>query len=309
MKQLKNFLYTVLGFVLVLCVFLYNKPIARFFMENFIYKNDMVIKDANQYKQSLNVNYVKNTTNFTPNNKNELLNIIYTILNNGWDEFTFFCSDSYKNCFEDAKALTNNPDDLSNFNNFVHPYNSFNRLYIDINNFGKIHVQVEKTYSKEQIKWIENQIDTIYPTIINDTMTDIQKIKAAHDYIINQTIYDSKGALKIKDKNFQNTKFTHTAYGTLKYHIALCGGYSDTMALFLDKMGIPNYKISNDEHVWNLVYINQAWYHIDLTWDDPVVNTHQNILLDHYFLITGNQLIAKDPIHHTFDQTIYKEGI
>ncbi|MBS7020424.1 MAG: hypothetical protein KH135_00935 [Firmicutes bacterium] len=309
MKQLKNFLYTILGMVLVICVFLYNKPIARFFMENFIYKNDMVIHDANQYRLSLNVNYVKDTNRFSPKNKTELLNIIYTIINNGWDEFTFFCADSYKECFEDTKSLTSNSDMLANFNNFVHPYNSFNRLLIDVNNFGKVHVTVEKMYTEEQIKFINQEIDNIYPTIINDQMTIQQKIKAAHDYIINQTVYDSEGALNIKNKDFQNTKFTHIAYGTFKYHIALCGGYSDAMALFLNKMELPNYKISNEEHVWNLVNIDNQWYHIDLTWDDPVVNTHQNILLDHYFLITGQQILSKDPIHHTFDQTIYQEGL
>ena len=309
MKQMKKFLYIVIVFVLVICIFLYSKPIARFFMENFIYKNDMVIKAANQYKKSLDISYLKETSDFKPNSRQDLLNIIYTILNNGWSEFTFFCDENYDTCFEDAKSLTENPEELSNFNNFVHPYNSFNHLYIDINNFGKIHVEVEKTYTEEQITFIENEIDTIYQEIINDQMTIEQKIRAAHDYIINNTIYDSEGAENLNNEDYKNQKSTHTAYGTLKHHIALCGGYSDTMALFLNRLGLPNYKISNSEHVWNLVYVNDAWKHIDLTWDDPVVNTHQNILLDHYFLISGTELLQKDPIHHTFDQTIYKEGI
>ena len=122
-------------------------------------------------------------------------------------------------------------------------------------------------------------------------------------------VYDSVGAENLNNEDYKNKKSTHTAYGTLKYHIALCGGYSDTMALFLNRFGVPNYKISNTEHVWNLAYVNGAWKHIDLTWDDPVVNTHQNILLDHYFLITGTELLQKDSLHHTFDQNIYREGI
>ena len=235
----------MIAFVLLICVFLYSKPIARFFMENFIYKNDMVIKASNQYKQTLDIAYIKETTDFKPNSRQDLLNIIYTILNNGWSEFTFFCDENYDSCFQDAKSLTENPEELSNFNNFVHPYNSFNHLYIDINNFGKIHVEVEKTYSKEQIEFIEKEVDNIYQEIINDQMTLEQKIKAAHDYIINHTVYDSVGAENLNNEDYKNKKSTHTAYGTLKYHIALCGGYSDTMALFLNRFGVPNYKISN----------------------------------------------------------------
>lgn len=175
MKQLRNFLYTLLGMVLVFVLFLYHRPIARFVMENFIYKNDMVIQEKNQYYQELNISYVQETEDFQPKNRQDLLNIIYTILNNGWEEFTFFCDESYESCFNDAKTLTENPEELSNFNNFVHPYNSFNHLYIDINNFGKIHVQVEKTYTAEEIQFIDSEIDRIMGETVNDTMTEVEK--------------------------------------------------------------------------------------------------------------------------------------
>ena len=73
MKQMKRFLYTVIAFVFLICVFLYSKPIARFFMENFIYKNDTVIKAANQYKESLDISYLQETNDFKPKNKQDLL--------------------------------------------------------------------------------------------------------------------------------------------------------------------------------------------------------------------------------------------
>ena len=31
------------------------------------------------------------------------------------------------------------------------------------------------------------------------------------------------------------------------------------MAIFLNELDIDNYKISNDTHIWNLVYINGIW--------------------------------------------------
>ena len=80
------------------------------------------------------------------------------------------------------------------------------------------------------------------------------------------------------------------------------------MAIFLTKIGIPNMKIANDEHVWNLVYLDNSWLHLDLTWDDPVVDTGQNLLLHNFFLITTKDLQQKDNVYHNFDPEIYVEA-
>ena len=60
------------------------------------------------------------------------------------------------------------------------------------------------------------------------------------------------------------------------------------MSIFLNKLGIENYKISNKTHIWNLVHINGVWRHLDSTWDDPVSNNNYN--RDTYFLITTEEL-------------------
>ena len=39
------------------------------------------------------------------------------------------------------------------------------------------------------------------------------------------------------------------AYGPLFEGYGICGGYTDAMELFLEKMGIESYKISSDQHV------------------------------------------------------------
>ncbi|UKI58189.1 MAG: hypothetical protein L6V81_01725 [Clostridium sp.] len=40
----------------------------------------------------------------------------------------------------------------------------------------------------------------------------------------------------------------------------------------LDKLHIPNFKVTSSEHVWNVVYYNGKWTHIDATWDDDEIN-------------------------------------
>ena len=81
-----------------------------------------------------------------------------------------------------------------------------------------------------------------------------------------------------------------------------CNGYADAMAIFLDKLNIINYKIS----IWNLVYLDGKWYHLDLTWDDPISET--NINRDTYFLITTKTLEELNDGTHNFDKKIYSEA-
>ena len=81
------------------------------------------------------------------------------------------------------------------------------------------------------------------------------------------------------------------------------------MAIFLNKMNIPNYRISSVNHVWNLVYLDGKWLHLDLTWDDPVVNTKENLLLHNFFLINSDELKKKNTGQHDYDANIFLETI
>lgn len=300
--------YIACGIILLALVF-YNDSITNFIMVNFIYKRDIVIEEPNPYKKNTKFQYVTQVSDFEPNNKKDLMNIIYTILNNGWDSFTFFCDTEYKDCTKDVNELIDNKELLSNLNNFVSPYNSYNRLYVNYNNFGKVTIDVEKIYNEEQIKQVDSKIDEIMKTIIKPTMSTEEKIKAFHDYIVNTTVYDTINAEKLKNnQEIDRAENTHNAYGLLFNHKSLCGGYSDAMTIFLDKLNLPNMKVSTYSHVWNLVYINNQWYHLDATWDDPVVDTKENLLLHNYFLIPNEVLQQRDPNYHKFDSSIYVEA-
>ena len=111
---------------------------------------------------------------------------------------------------------------------------------------------------------------------------------------------------KLKYFNIINYK-SDIAYGPLFEGFGICGGYSDTMALFLEHFDIKNYKVSSDKHVWNAVYLDGVWYHLDLTWDDPVTQNNINVLTDDFFLISSNELINKDVSEHQFDVNVYSE--
>ncbi len=168
--------------------------------------------------------------------------------------------------------------------------------------------------NKDGIKYIFKEEKFSYQNnvykyqLITDNMSSYDKIKAIHDYIINTTVYDQERANAVKNSSEYVKYKSNTAYGPLIEGKAICGGYTDAMALFLDKMGIPNYKVSSEKHIWNLVYIDGAWKHLDLTWDDPVVSTGENMLLHTFFLIDSTTLMANDATEHTYNKNIYIEA-
>lgn len=307
MKQITTLFISVIIFFLMIdnnfIMNNINKYIERnYYKHNYekylIATNTDILKNNKYFKKPI-TNYVNVTDNFYPKNKQELLNVYYTILNNGWNEFSFYCDKSYKTCLEDIELISNENTDFSNINQLLNPYNSFSSITSNYIN-GRIDVKVENKYTDEQIEAINNKIyDIIDKLNINDQKNVKEKIRLFHDYIANNNVYD-------KEKELGNSIYhSDTAIGTLFEGHSICSGYTDTMSLFLDKINLENYKISNQNHTWNIVKIKDKWYHIDLTWNDPITNTGENIIQYDYFLISTNELRQKSEFEHSFDENIF----
>ena len=312
-KSIFKLIFNVLFFVFIIMVIIFNEQITTYIVKNYIYNKNVNIEiKKNEYALNKNYEVVQITDDFIAHDYQHLLNIMYTILDSGNKEFSFYCDDKYTNCLSDLDTIipsddTNKYDVLADINNLVHPYNSYTKLTVVMNNYGKVIVKVSKQYDDNQIKYINEEIDKIKSEIIKNEMTDTQKLQAFHDYIINTTKYDKERASNMDNKNFKNS-ISHTANGLLKNHVALCGGYSDIMSIFASDLNIPNIRISADKHVWNLIYINNSWLHLDATWDDPITNTGSQILIQDYFLINTQVLQLKDSKEHNFNKSFYIEA-
>ncbi len=260
------------------------------------------MEDKNTYYRDFDFDFVKQTDNFVPSTKEDLISIYYTVINAGKKNFTFHCPKKYKTCTEDVKELANNQVLLSHINNFVHPFNGFKHIETEYDSYGAVTLKIEPTYNKEKIIMITQKLKQIEQEIWTDTMSIQDKIKAAHDYIINHTKYDKDRS----DSNIVRYQ-SDTAYGSLIDGIALCGGYTDAMALFLEDLGLKNYKVSSENHVWNAVELNHAWYHMDLTWDDPVMSDGSDSLEYNFYLITPSELEELEDTEHLYPKEIYQE--
>ena len=294
---------TIALLLIILGVVLQFRDTIMIQINNIISSKKLVtIENKNNYYRDYDFEFVQNTEDFTPNSKQDILNIYYTAINSGKTDFTFYCPQEYKGCLKEIENLAKNQTLLSDINNFVHPFNGFNHISTEYDTLGRVSITIEKSYTDEQIQEINKKIDLVAPTLINNNLSDRDKIKAVHDYIINNTIYDSERS----DHNIINYD-SDIAYGPLFQGYGICGGYTDLMELFLERMNIKSYKISSEKHVWNAVYVDNNWYHLDLTWDDPVTSDKQNLLEHEFFLITDARLAELEKTEHTYDHTVYKE--
>ena len=257
-------------------------------------ENDYFIED--------NFDYVDNANDAILTSKNDVINTIYFLINSGTTYSERYCSKDYKNCFNDINELSSDVELLTNLNNYVHPYNSFDNISFSFNN-EVVQIKIEHIYSEDDINTLNKIVDEFINNNITNSMGTKEKIRIIHDYIINNADYD---ILKTKNKD-DNTYRSSTAYGVLVQGYGICSGYSDAMAIFLDKLNIINYKISNDQHIWNLVYLDGEWLHLDLTWDDPISDS--NITRDNYFLISTKNLETLDDGVHYYNKSIFTEAV
>lgn len=256
----------------------------------------------NKYRKKENYDYVKINENTTLKNKDDIKNMIYTYLDAGWDEYTVKCDADYLDCTNDIKEIVQNNTYLTDLSNFVHPFNTFDKINTTFAASGKVKLKKEPRYSDSQIDTLNKKIDEIYKENYDSSKNVLENIKIFHDYIVNHTKYDQSNTTGLSNVG------SSSAYGVLIDGIGICSGYSDAMQLFLEKMNVKNYRISSSTHEWNLVYVEGAWRHLDLTWDDPIMSDGSDALKEDYFLIDTNTLLSKDDGEHNFDSSIYIEA-
>lgn len=304
MKILRHIIFWLCFLILFVVVYAYRENIYMFYNNIILkYKSDKITLEKNEYYREYDFGFVQNTVDFKPQNAQDILNIFYTIINSGSETFTFVCPSEYVNCTDDVKNLANDQITLSHINNFVHPYNSFKHIETQYTSYGEVTITVSKTYSKDDIKMINNKVEQISNTLlINNNSTDIDKIRLIHDFIINNSKYDTERS----NNNIINYR-SDTAYGPLFEGYGICGGYSDAMQLFLEKLNIKNFKVASESHIWNAVNLDGVWYHLDLTWDDPVTYSGANLLEYDYFLIDTGKLISNGRSEHNFNHMVYLE--
>ena len=121
------------------------------------------------------------------------------------------------------------------------------------------------------------------------TGSDFEKILYLHDYFVRNYTYDK--TLTIRDVHTFFTKKT-----------GVCQAYMLGLIAAAEALGLESLPVTSDEmrHAWNLVKVDNSWYHVDVTWDDT--DSLPTRMSYRYFLQSDTGLAAIDAGNSTSDR-------
>ncbi len=124
-----------------------------------------------------------------------------------------------------------------------------------------------------------------------------ETLKVCADWICGNIQYRMPAGLKLKKvhdalvDNATYTKGFHDAADVIVDGKGVCSAYASATQLLLSMMRIDCRLVEGTRkmnHVWNLVKVDDDWYHLDTTWNDPIC-TPPSRMYD-YFLLTDAEM-------------------
>lgn len=132
----------------------------------------------------------------------------------------------------------------------------------------------------------------------NSSMTKIEKVIAIHDYLALNCEYDYEN---YKKRTIPSVSYT--AYGCLVKKKCVCMGYALAFNDLMKELDIDAYYVSSESmnHAWSMVKIAGNYYHVDVTWDDPVADMFGRVR--HKYILLSDDGISD---HHGW--TVYSDS-
>jgi hypothetical protein len=138
-----------------------------------------------------------------------------------------------------------------------------------------------------------------FNNVVNDYLDGISSLTS--DYDIEKYFHDRLAS----SVTYTDSTNAHNAYGALVEGLAVCEGYAEAMQVLLHKAGIKSLLVfgssinpstnESEPHAWNMVEVDDNYYHLDLTWNDQKTTCYA------YFNVDDN-IIKED---HLIDATAY----
>ena len=120
--------------------------------------------------------------------------------------------------------------------------------------------------TQAQEKAVDAKVNQILQELNVDGKTDVEKVYAIYDYMINHIRYDYKN---LDDATYMQK---YTAYAALVENTSVCMGYALAFYRLALACGVDARYIHSDpmEHAWDIVRVDGQYYYLDATWDEKV---------------------------------------
>lgn len=136
---------------------------------------------------------------------------------------------------------------------------------------------------------------------ITADMSGYERELLLHDRLVTSIVYDAD---RLDDPHI------FTMYGALVNGRAVCEGYARAFQYLMYQAGIPCLiakGVSDNPggepvgHAWNVVKIDGDYYHLDATWNDPVIEggASEDIRFYYYFNLTTEEILRDHEIYST----------
>lgn len=144
------------------------------------------------------------------------------------------------------------------------------------------------TEREKQLAFYNQKMNEIIEGV-DPSWTDLEKLLYVHDYLCQHYEYDT---------SYSN----YDAYSFFTQGKGVCQAYTVTYATALRMLGIEASTATSNSmnHIWNIVKLDGKWYHVDVTWDDPISDKFS--LANHNFFLLSDAAVQTSrngsELHH-----------
>ncbi len=146
-------------------------------------------------------------------------------------------------------------------------------------------------YSKSQVEDMRTEIDEEVNKIlvgVDSAWSEVEKALYVHDYLVANHTYDES-----------LSKFD--IYSFLTEKTAVCQGYAMAYIYIMKQLGMSAVAVTSEAmgHMWNAVCVDGEWYHVDLTFDDPLPDIPGSAR--HQSFLVSDTMLANRPNNEHWD--------
>lgn len=164
----------------------------------------------------------------------------------------------------------------------------------ELSNYGNVHSHVKNLDQHLTFNALNNpsqeNVKELVDELIDGLTSTREKAKAIHDWIAINIFYD------LDRYNMPGIVYRPYFYlEVLRSRLTMCGGYTDLFFVMAKMAGLRVASVlgaSANAHIWNAIYDNGRWNHIDVTWD---AGSYENGSLtysysDNFFYLSDAQI-------------------
>ncbi|MDR0751109.1 MAG: Ig-like domain-containing protein [Christensenellaceae bacterium] len=161
---------------------------------------------------------------------------------------------------------------------------------------------------------IYNLARSVLYRIIDDTMSDAQKIHAIYDYLTLELFYDYE---LVENLSTYSNPYLYDGFyleGVFEHGKAVCDGIAKAFNLLSWMEGIMSLRVAGEtqnatttaSHAWNITFIAGSWYASDATWGnirENEVGANYEHMTHSYLLVTNERLSNNHKVYGVIPDT------